>query len=405
MTSSLRIVVTGLAATYPLGGVFWDYVQYVAGFRALGHDVLYLEDTGRWGYDPVAGTFTKDGAAGAAYLAEHLARLDPDLAGRWFFRDAAGATYGRPWADVERFCRSADLFLHVSFSCLMREPYWAARHVALVDSDPLYTQAPVPDYLAGTLSKPLRRRMDELLRHDAHFTFGENVGAPDCLVPAGLVRWMPTRQPVLLGAFRAAAVPLAARRPVFTTVASWEPRERGPKVDGVRYRGKSAEFIRFLDLPARSPLPLEVALSGEAPRERLLRHGWHLVDGYSVSRDPWAYRDYLARSAGEWSVAKNAYVASRSGWFSCRSACYLALGVPIVVQNTGFDRFIPTGEGVLTFSTPNEAAAALDAVVSSPARHARAARDLAEAHFASDRVLNRLLADAFSAPAASPVGA
>jgi hypothetical protein len=128
-----------------------------------------------------------------------------------------------------------------------------------------------------------------------------------------------------------------------------------------------------------------------APIERLRGHGWVLRDGYEVSRDPWVYRDYLASSTGEFSVAKNAYAASRSGWFSCRTACYLALGVPAVVQNTGFERIIPTGEGVLTFTTREEAADAVERLASDPSRHAKAARAIAREYFDSDKVLTRLI--------------
>lgn len=276
----------------------------------------------------------------------------------------------------------------------MREEYFAADKVVFIDSDPIYTQSSVPDYLANTIDDAARSRVDMLRQHDVFFTFGENIGAPDCRIPTGLFDWIPTRQPVVLNCFRDAAVPMTARRPVLTTVASWEPKDEGPVVDGVVYGGKSAEFERFLDVPARSALPFELALSGPAPFDRLRTHGWKLVDAYEMSGDPWVYRDYLSRSLAEWSVAKNAYVASRSGWFSCRTACYLALGVPAVVQDTGFGEAIPTGEGVLTFSTPEEATDAIERLTSDPERHARAARAIAEEYFDSDRVLTKLVDEA-----------
>jgi len=391
MTSGLRIAVTGLAATYPLGGVFWDYLQYALGLHRLGHDVLYIEDTGRWCYDPHGETFVEDGARNARWLARKLAALEPELADRWFFRDAAGSTFGREWRDVARFCRGADLFLHVSASCWMRDEYSAAARVVFVDSDPVYTQAAVPAYLDDSAAPEERTRIEMLRRHDAFFSFGENIGAADCLVPSELFDWVPTRQPVVLDLFSAAAKPPPARRRVCTTVASWEPTEEGPTVYGVTYAGKSAEFERFIDLPARSPLPLELAISGRPPLQRLRRSGWRIRDGFEVSYDPWVYLDYLASSAAEFSVAKNAYVAARTGWFSTRTACYLALGVPAVVQDTGFSRRIPTGEGLLTFSTVDEAADAIQRVASEPDRHARAARALARVYFDSRGVLSDLL--------------
>jgi hypothetical protein len=392
----LRIVVTGLAATYPFGGVFWDYLQYALGFLRLGHEVLYLEDTGRWCYDPVVATFVESGRRNAAALAEALKACDPALAERWFYRDGGGRTYGRAWADVVDFCRTADLFVHVSASCWMREEYFAARRVVFIDSDPLYTQEAIPAYVAGTADDRARERVEALRRHHAFFTFAENIGAPDCRIPTALFRWRPTRQPVVLDQFEAASLAVGDRRRVLTTVASWEPTEAGPVVDGVRYGAKSLEFERFMTLPARSPVPLELALSGRPPRDRLRAHGWRVIDAWTVSHDPWAYRCYLAGSLGEWSVAKHAYVASHSGWFSGRSACYLALGVPVVVQDTAFTAAIPTGRGVLAFRTLDEAAAAIEALLADPAGHARAARDIAREYFDAERVLGRLVEDAFA---------
>lgn len=392
----LRIAVTGLAATYPFGGVFWDYLQYPLGLQQLGHDVLYIEDTGKWCYDPTAGTFVESGANNAAYLAREIEKLAPALTSRWFYRDSAGQVFGRSWPQVVEFCRSADLFIHVSASCWMREEYFAAARVAFIDSDPMYTQASVPDYLAGTIDDAARERVKMLREHNVFFTFGENIGASDCRIPTELFNWIPTRQPVVLDCFAEVSVPLEIRRPVLTTVASWEPSEKGPVVNGVAYRGKSTEFERFIDLPERSALPIELAMSGRAPSDRLRAHGWQMTDGYAVSSDPWVYRDYLANSFGEWSVAKNAYVASRSGWFSCRTACYLALGVPAIVQDTGFGCAIPTGEGLLAFSTFEQAADATRQLASDPERHTKAALGVAREYFDARKVLGRLIEQALS---------
>jgi hypothetical protein len=294
------------------------------------------------------------------------------------------------WDAVKEFCRTADLFVHNSASCRLREEYLRPCRRVFIDSDPMYTQYSFPRYAAGLATGDEGSRIDELLQHDRFFTFAENVGAPDCRIPRDLVSWQPTRQPIVLDLFPVS--PPSDRRPVLTTVASWESPGEGPVIDGVRYSGKSTEFERFLDLPSRSPLPLELALSGSAaPRARLGDHGWHVIDGHAISRDPATYRDYLARSFAEWSVAKNAYVESRSGWFSCRSACYLALGVPVIVQDTGFQVALPAGEGVLAFSTLDEAAAAIDRVVSDPPRHASAALEIASEYFDARRVLARLV--------------
>ena len=396
MSASLRVVVTGLAATYPFGGVFWDYFQYFSGFHRLGHDVLYVEDTGQWSYDPISGTFVEAGNANAEYFARHVAAADSDLKERWFFRDATGESFGCAWEKVSEFCRRADLFVNISGACLMRDEYLSASRVAFLDSDPMYTQASVPDYLSGAISPDANGRIAKMLQHHVFFTFGENIGEANCLIPREMFQWRPTRQPVVLSHFRNASVRASARRRVFTTVASWEPSDRSLVVGGAVYHGKSVEFERFMDLPSRSPWPLELAMSGRAPLERLRAAGWSMVDAYGVSHDPWVYLDYLAHSMGEWSVSKNAYVASRSGWFSCRTACYLALGVPAVVQDTGFGRSIPTGDGLLAFSTGEEALDGINEIAADPERHGRAARALAEDYFDSAKVLRDFIDQAFS---------
>ena len=395
---SLRIAVTGLAATFPFGGVFWDYLQYPLGLQRLGHEVLYIEDTGQWSYDPRQATFSESGSHNAELLARAIQKLDQSLANRWHFRDATGKTFGRTKEDVAAFCRSADLFLNISASCWMRDEYLAAKRLVFIDSDPMYTQASIPDYLAGTIADVDRRRVEGLLQHDVFFTFAENIGAPDCRVPSNLIDWLPTRQPIVLDCFSTHTVPLARRRRTLTTVASWEPSQRPLVVDGERYLGKSAEFERYIDLPAQSSLPLEVALNGPAPIKTMLGHGWQLADPNSVSADPWTYRNYLAHSHGEWSVAKHAYVAGKTGWFSCRTACYLALGVPAVVQDTGFSRYIPTGEGVIAFDSLDEAADGIARIAREPVRHAKAACAVASEYFDSDKVLTQLVERAMQAP-------
>lgn len=390
-----RIVVTGFAATYPFGGVFWDYFQYVIGFRRLGCEVLYVEDPGRWAYDPEQETPVEDGSANAKYLGAQIERLGPDYARRWYYRDAAGKSWGAEWDRVVEFCKSADLFLNISASAVLRDEYLTASRAAMIDSDPMYTQARLLSD-AKSDDADARERFARFREYDTFFSFAENVGRDDCRVPLCGLEWTPTRQPVVPDCFANSIVPVARRRPILTTVASWEPAEKGPVVEGVAYYGKSREFEKFIGLAAVSPLPLEVALSGLAPLDRLRSAGWMIVDGYSVSRDPWIYRDYLANSFGEWCLAKNAYVASRSGWFSCRSACYLALGVPVIAQETGFSRIIPAGEGLLAFTTLDEARAAITRLRENPDRHATAAREIAREYFDSERVLKRLLEKALA---------
>jgi hypothetical protein len=390
MRGGLRIVVTGLVATYPLGGVSWDYLAYVDGLRRLGHVVLYLEDTGAWFYRPADQTFSDDAAPNLRYLAEAFAALGaPDTP--WSVRAPDGRHHGLDAAAVARFCRAADLFLNLSGSCWLRDAYRGARCTAYLDSDPGYTQAKLWAVEHGCATEDQRFSVDLIRRHDRFFTFAEHIAAPDCRVPAGGCDWRPTRQPVVLEHWPW-AFDRRARR--FTTVMSWKTEPAPPCIEGVSYGGKDVELLRFLAMPRHTPVELEVAVAGAAPRERLTAHGWHVVDAHARSATMAQYRRYLQSSRGEWSVAKHIYIALRSGWFSTRSALYLASGKPVVVQDTGWSAHYPTGAGLFAFATIEEAAAALAAIEADYRRHCEAARAVAERELAAPAVLERLLRDA-----------
>jgi len=387
----MKIVVTGLIATYPLGGVGWDYLAYVSGFRRLGHDVFYLEDTGQWSYDPRAGTFTDDVRFNVAYLADTLSRAGEEMRTRWSVRAPDGVYHGAPLAAVERFCSSADLFLNVSGACWLRDQYRGARRIAYLDSDPCYSQAKLLAVEQGTATEDQAYSVGLIRAHHCFFTFAENINDPSCAIPQCGLRWLPTRQPIVLDDWPVVFTP-AAR--AYTTVMSWKTDVTLPNLAGVTYGGKDVEFMKFIDLPTRTAALLEVALSGAAPRDELQRRGWHLVDAYDKSRTLDGYRNYLSASRAEWSIAKNAYVASRSGWFSTRSAAYLALGKPVVVQDTGFRTHYPTGAGLFAFGGIDEAVAAIDCIEGDYRTHCEEARALAQSEFAADVVLQRLLDDA-----------
>lgn len=381
---------TGLIAHYPIGGVTWDYIQYPLGLARLGHDVTYLEDPGAWPYDPRTDGTTTDPSGNVRYLAAMMARFG--LSGRWSYRiDQGGgreAWYGLPGEEVARRLASCDLFLNVSGACYLRELHLAARRRAYVDSDPAFTQ------LALARGDPAAVR--QIRGHDRHFSFGERVGTPECPLPTGGVDWRPTRQPIVLEAW-APAPPPASDSP-FTTVMNWTSYAAVEHA-GQRYGQKDVEFLKILDLPSRCPGERFAPAIGGGPGARrpdglLTRAGWHLVDTRGISADPDRYRDFLARSKGEVSVAKEGYVAARTGWFSCRSACYLALGRPVILEDTGFSRVLPTGRGLFAFRDVEEAAFAVRAVSRDWASHSRAARRLAETAFDAGVVLTRLVEEA-----------
>lgn len=384
MVSKLRIIVTGLIAQYPLGGVTWDYLQYVLGLARLGHDVYYFEDTGQWPYNPVEGALAKGCAFNLGYLADVMSRFG--MADKWAYCFPwQSQWFGLPEQKRAAIIKSADLLINISGTLGRPEDYRQVRRLVYVDSDPVFTQVKLARGQAD-----FRRLVDA---HDVHFTFGECLSEA---VPATGHKWHPTRQPIVLSEWQ----PSVWRRDVFTTVMNWTSH------NSVSYRGRSygqkdVEFMRFLELPRFvAPTVLEIAVgpgkTRKTPRDLLTYKGWRLVDPAEVCFDLDTYRNYIASSTAEWSVAKNGYVVGRPGWFSCRSACYLAAGRPVIVQDTGFTTVLPVGEGILSFTTLAEAIEAIQKVEGNYARYAKPARAIAEEYFNSDKVLSRLIEEALS---------
>jgi hypothetical protein len=385
----MRIVVTGLIATYPVGGVAWDYLQYVHGLAALGHDVTYLEDTGQWVYSPRLQTFTEDCGDNLSYLAAVLRRDGASVP--WAFRNAGGVLHGMVEADLQRRCRDADLFLNVSGCCWLRDAYRSARVAAYIDTDPCYSQAKLVAADAGTADEHVRYSAAMIRRHDVFFSFAENIGRPGCAIPTAGLTWHPTRHPIVLADWPSTPPPDGG---AYTTVMSWKTDVSLPVIGGLTYGGKEVEFAKVRALPVRTNVTLEVALAGAGPVAELRAAGWRIVDAGAVSATPDAYQDYIARSRGEFSIAKEAYVATRSGWFSTRSASYLAMGRPVVIEDSGLAGHYPLGDAILTFGDAEDAVTALATVERDYEWRCAAARALAASAFDSERVLRRLLAAA-----------
>ena len=388
----MQIVVTGLIATYPLGGVSWDYLQYIQGLHLLGHDVFYLEDTGNWVYNPELGTFTEDCSFNLQYLDAVLTfAVGPATRRCWSFRSPIGEYFGLTEREIETVCNQADLFINVSGCCWLRDRYQGCARKLYIDTDPLYTQHQLEAMRRGTATKDQAYSVNLIRNHDLFFTFAENISDPSCCIPSCGLTWHTTRQPIVLENWPFTFTPMAR---ALTTVMSWKNNITLPSIGGETYGGKDVEFLKFMHLPSRVSVTMEIALSGAAPFDQLRHNGWQVVDGYEKSSTMEVYQNYLSSSRGEWSIAKNAYVASHSGWFSTRSAAYLALGKPVVVQDTGFRPYYPVGEGLFDFATINEAVAAIENIESDYRRHCEAARSIAESHFGADVVITRLLRDA-----------
>jgi hypothetical protein len=393
VSSKLRIIVTGLIAEYPIGGMTWHYLQYVLGFTRMGHDVYYFEDSGGWPYDPYAGALGHTWHLNVRYLEQTMARYG--LHDRWAYgvqREADTVWFGLDELARKAVVDSADLLINVSGTIDRPVKYRAVPRMVYIDTDPVFAQLRV---LRGD-----QDFCDRLNVFDRHFSFGERVAEQ---LPSTGHRWLPTRQPVVLSEWTHGYEP----RHSYTTVMNWSSYT-SETYQGRIYGQKNVEFMRFLELPSRLPdVPFEVAggpgHNDPTPRELIAGKGWHLVEPMDVCPDLDTYRTYIQRSRGEWSVAKNAYVEACSGWFSERSACYLASERPVIVQDTGFSSVLPTGEGLVAFSTLEEAINAVRDVDAAYARHSRTALEIAEECFDSQKILSRLLDDAFRTSEATPL--
>ena len=380
----MRAIVTGMIGSYPVGGVVWDYGQYALGLELLGFEVYYLEDTGWQIYDPRVGSYGEDCSYSVEFLQKSLNLLSPTLGKRWPFRNMDGKTYGLGDDVFREVLHTSDLFLNVSGGTLLRDEYLRCKRKVLIDSDPGWNHfRNYPRWDAN----PAWQGSHGYRAHDHFFTYAELLGKEGCILPDLGLRWQPTRPLVVMD--RWAAEPPGER---WTTVMTWKNFPETISHNGITYGTKEVEFEKICELPKVTTAKLEVAIGGaKAPIDRWRELGWSVVSSEKNSQTAEDYRRYVQSSKGEFSVAKNVYVATQSGWFSCRSVCYLAAGLPVVVQDTGFSRFLPCGTGLLTFTNQKEAKESIDQVEADYDKHRTVARELAGRIFASDVVLSDLL--------------
>lgn len=384
--SNGKIIVTGMCCYLPLSGVVYQVLHYLLGLRRLGYEAYYVEDSTRWPYDAdlddISPDATKNVSAVAMVLEAH------GFSGRWAFRGnyEGGRCYGMEESQILRLYREADAMLNVTGQEI-HQWHLACRRRVYIESDPFATQVRVAQGDPTELAR--------LTAHDAHFSFGENLGAPDCTVPVNGFRWLPTRQPIDLELWNppAGAVLSDPRGQAYTTVTSWVNHVASVVYQGEPYYWqKDREFEKFLDLPRRCAVPFELASNVDHDVHRMLcDHGWRRVPVDAITKDIYDYRAYIWSSRAEFTVARDQYVRPRTGWFSDRSACYLAAGRPVITQDTAFGKFLPTGRGLFAFRTMDDILAAVDAIESDYAAHSRAAREIAVEYFAAEKVVGSLM--------------
>ncbi len=376
-----KIIVFGILFWYPLAGVTYQFLHYLLGLRRLGYDPYYVEDSGRYVYNPQLNDTTPDAAPNISVVAPVLEAFG--FKQRWCFRGnyPGGQCYGMTESQLLQLYSDAEAFLNVTGAQEIREEHMGVPRRIYVESDPFVAQAKIALGDEAVLA--------QLRAHDTHFSFGENLGSPDCLAPTGTFNWQPTRQPVVMDLWRHQFPP----GPAYNTITTWHNSGKDLVYRGETYYWtKDREFEKVLDLPTRRNVRLELASSLDAQtHDRLRKLGWRHVDSIAISRDFNSYRTYIQRSRGEFTVARDQYVRPRTGWFSDRSACYLASGRPVITQETGFSKFLPTGAGLHSFSDMDGVLNAIDRIEANYAGECNAARDIAAEYFSAEKVIADLM--------------
>ncbi|MBV8776892.1 MAG: hypothetical protein JO258_06815 [Alphaproteobacteria bacterium] len=389
MSKRGKIVVLHFAGQMPLAGIAWQAAHYLVALEKLGYEAWYVEDSGANPYDPRAESVVMSCAYNLGCLERAMERFG--LAGRWAYRCGVDETYhGLSRQGIAALYREAGALINLCGSHHLFDRHLACPVRILVDTDPGYQQI--------NAAKGDAAERAYLEAHTHFFTYGANIGRADCPIPLGGIAWRPTRPPVDMDLWPAPANGDGGEPQWFSSIASWDNRGKDIEFNGSTYLwSKHVNFLKFLDVPRRLPAT-EFRMAILPPTEQVRRnvegHGWRLVDPRPVSATIDSYRDFIAGSRGEFTVAKDIYVRTHSGWFSDRAVCYLASGRPIVTMQTGFAGLYPAGEGLFGFSTHDEAAAAIEAIATDYPRHSRRARELAREHFSGERVVGAMLAEA-----------
>jgi hypothetical protein len=373
-----RIIVGSWAVRYPLGGNLSWTLQWLLGFHRLGHEVYLAEKAGYPDscFDPIKQVMSDDCKYGFQTVTELLNRFG--LHDRLCYVDAAQVYHGLSKTRIQSLFRSADLFVDIgSHGTWMEEAQHTGLRI-LVDGEPGATQ----------MKMVMAQRNGAILReYDYYYSNGANLGTSRSSAPTANREWRPLFNPVETEIF--ADFPPAPKAP-FTTVMNWQAH--APlEFEGKRYGQKDMMFPLFLDLPKRTKQPLEIAVAGKVPLADLEAAGWSVRKSHAVTVSFDSYLEYIKDSAGEFSVAKQVYVETRSGWFSDRSAAYLAAGRPVVLQDTGFSEHLPCGRGLFAVDTMDDAADAIEQIRTNYETHSKAAREIAKEFLATRRILGQLL--------------
>ncbi len=374
-----KIIIATYMVRYPLGGMLSWALQWPLGLHRLGHDVHVVEKANYDSacFDPVKGNSSNDGRCGFSVVNTLLERLG--LGGRLIFVDFSNQVHGASALQLERLFKSADLLVDIgNHGAWLPEAAAAEIETVVVDGEPGFTQMKMESSAGEDCARG---------GFNHYYTNGANIGTERSCVPTAGKRWKHIFNPVVTDLFSPSAPPPNSS---FTTVMNWQSHDP-VRYDGQLYGQKDMEFSRFMDLPKHVYTKLEVAVAGKFPRDELLDSGWLLRDAHKVTASIYSYINYIEASRGEFSVCKNVFVATRSGWFSDRSAVYLSSGRPVVLQDTGFSEHLPCGRGLFAVNSMEEAAGAIEEINRDPLRHSRWGAELAREYLDTSIVLGKFI--------------
>jgi hypothetical protein len=376
----MKIVLLGYIVRGPVGGLVWHHFQYALGLKLMGHEVLFLEDSDNYPscYNPRTFDYSTDPSFGLKFIDTVFSNYG--LNQQWaYFDQHTNQWFGKSRQQVLEFIDGADVLLNISGVNPLREEVQNIPKKVFIDTDPVFTQIRLlKDPISNALAK----------EHNVFFSFGENIGNKDCQIPDDQFPWIPTRQPIIPELWENGKT---SQKGNWTTVMQWDSYKKA-EWDGKIFGMKSTSFQPYFELPKMINERFELAIGSEsAPRDELKAMGWIINNPAVVSKTPESYQKYISESKGEWSVAKDGYVSSNSGWFSERSAAYLMSGKPVIVQDTGFSKYIETGQGLFAFKEAEGMESIFNEVNRDYGFHSLRAREIALEYFHYEKVLKNLL--------------
>ena len=374
-----RIILGSYMVRYPLGGMLSWVLQFLVGFKRLGHEIYFVEKYGYPNscYDPTKETMTDDCTYGVTVLEKLLDSVG--LKNTWCFVDRSEEYHGISKQNIEEIFRTADMFIDMGTHGSWATEAEKTGMRVLIDGEPAFTQIKMANNLSAGIEQP---------QYDQYFTTGKNINTEYSTSPTAGIKWKYLYHPVQVDMFPVVPCPKNA---FYSTVMNWQSHEP-IEYNGKIYGQKNIEFQKFIDLPKHVSVGMQVAVSGKKlPIDTLKKSGWDVADARLMTISFERFCQYIRESRGEFSVCKNVFVANQSGWFSDRSAAYLASGRPVIMQDTGFSRHLPCGEGLFAFNTLEEAKMAIEEIESDYELHSKMARHIAIEYLDTGIVLKSFL--------------